>query len=369
MMSFTTPLAELTDFLEIFSNKSKIGLVIAMFTAGAMLSRFFSGRLADRIGRIPIMIFGTVVTAVCGGLYIFVASLNVLLLLRFIHGLSTGWRPVGSTAFLSDIVPTERRGEALGYLGIAGSSGSALGPWLGSVLREEFSFEVMFIAASAFGIISLFLTLMLKESLETRERFRFSFLKLSEGDLVSKAAFPALIAVTLEKFGFGTMITVSPDFVDHLGYTYKGSFLLVIVLSSIVSRFFAGKAADKNNKVKILQLGMIIGAGALVLIGFSNSAPMVTIGGVIYGLSIGITRPTIFAWTADLASSGKIALALATMLIGLEIGIFLGAYLSGAIFNGDINNICYTFWIAAVVSVLAALYLQRNRNSGVKLDS
>ena len=61
MMSFTTPLAELTDYIELFSSKSWIGVVIAMFTAGALLSRFFSGRMADRIGRVPVMMIGTLV--------------------------------------------------------------------------------------------------------------------------------------------------------------------------------------------------------------------------------------------------------------------------------------------------------------------
>jgi len=327
MMSFTAPLAELTDYLDTFSDKSWIGVVIAMFTAGALLSRFYSGRMADRIGRLPVMLVGTIVTAVCGYLYVFTTTLTAILLLRFIHGLSTGWRPVGTTAYLSDVIPTNRRGEALGYLGIAGSSGSALGPYLGSVLKEEYSFEVMFIAASVFGVISLILTLLLKESLPNPEKFKWYFLKLSEGDLVSKAAFPALVAITLETFGFGTVLTVSPDFVDYLGFNYKGSFLLIIVLSSIAARLYAGKAADRLNK-----------------------------------------RPTIFAWTADLAKAGKIAVALATMLIGLEVGILTGAVVSGRIFNGEIQNLHYSYFVAAFVSLLAVLYLSNKSSIGAKVD-
>ncbi len=368
MMSFTTPLAELTDYLEVFSSKDWIGVVIAMFTAGALLSRFYSGRLADRIGRVPIMLVGTVVTAISGCLYIFTTSLGLLLMLRFFHGLSTGWRPVGTTAFLSDIIPVTRRGEALGYLGIAGSSGSALGPWIGSFLKEEYSFELMFIAASGFGIVALVMTLMLPESLPNPEKFKWRFMKLNEGQLVAKAAYPALVAITLETFSFGTVITVSPDFVAHLGYSYKGGFLLVIVLSSIVSRFFSGRAADKSNKVKLLQLGMIIEIAALIFMALSVNTWMITVAGVIYGLGIGVTRPTIFAWTADLASEGKTALALSTMLIGLEVGIFLGAFISGFIFSGEVGNIYLTYWIASVFTLLAVMYLNRHRKNGVAFD-
>ena len=33
--------------------------------------------------------------------------------------------PTGTSAFLTDIMPKERRGEALGYLGVAGNAGMA----------------------------------------------------------------------------------------------------------------------------------------------------------------------------------------------------------------------------------------------------
>jgi MFS family permease len=362
MMSFTTPLAELTDYIELFSSKSWIGVVIAMFTAGALLSRFFSGRMADRIGRVPVMMIGTLVTAISGCLYVFTTTMGLLLLLRFFHGLSTGWRPVGTTAYLSDIIPTNRRGEALGFLGIAGSTGSAIGPWVGSFIKEEYSFELMFVVASLFGVVALLLTALLPESLENPEKFKWKFLKLSDGDLVAKSAYPALIAITLDTYSFGTILTVSPDFVSELGYSYKGGFLLVIVLSSIVSRFFSGKAADKMNKVKLLQAGILLSVLSLVLMGFSHSFEMITLAGVIYGISIGVTRPTIFAWTADLAVKGKLALALSTMLIGLELGIFLGAFVSGLIFNGDISRIYLSYWIAAGVSLSAAVYLRGKRS-------
>ncbi len=362
MMSFTTPLAELTDYIELFSSKSWIGVVIAMFTAGALLSRFFSGRMADRIGRVPVMMIGTLVTAISGCLYVFTTTMGLLLLLRFFHGLSTGWRPVGTTAYLSDIIPTNRRGEALGFLGIAGSTGSAIGPWVGSFIKEEYSFELMFVVASLFGVVALLLTALLPESLENPEKFKWKFLKLSDGDLVAKSAYPALIAITLDTYSFGTILTVSPDFVSELGYSYKGGFLLVVVLSSIVSRFFSGKAADKMNKVKLLQAGILLSVLSLVLMGFSHSFEMITLAGVIYGISIGVTRPTIFAWTADLAVKGKLALALSTMLIGLELGIFLGAFVSGLIFNGDISRIYLSYWIAAGVSLSAAVYLRGKRS-------
>jgi len=361
MVSFTLPLFELSDYLSLFSERKWIGTVIAMFTFGALLSRFFSGRLADKIGRVPVMLVGTIVAAISGCLYIFTTSLGLLLALRFFHGLSTGWRPVGTTAYLSDIIPKNRRGEALGYLGIAGSSGSALGPYLGSLIKVEYSFEVMFIVASVTGVLALMLTLTLRESLPNPQKFKFRMLRLQGEQLVSKRAYPAMIAVTLETFGFGVVITVSPDFVGSLGFDYKGIFMLVVVLSSIVSRFFSGRASDRVRKTNLLIIGMLGGALALFFLGFCSTKLQVILAAAFYGLSIGVTRPTIFAWTADLAEESKLALALSTMLIGLEVGIMLGALVSGDIYNDEVKNIYIAYWIAGIVSLLAALYLWINQ--------
>ena len=123
---------ELPGYLEKMGASHLLGYIIGLFTLGAFVSRFFSGRIADRAGRKVVMVFGTSVTAIAGFVYVIVGQIPeeavailFFLILRFLHGLSTGFRPTGTSAFLTDIMPKERRGEALGYLGVAGNAGMA----------------------------------------------------------------------------------------------------------------------------------------------------------------------------------------------------------------------------------------------------
>ena len=67
--SFNMMIPELPAFLTKMGGEDYKGLIIALFTLSAGLSRPFSGKLADSIGRIPVMIFGTVVCVVCSLLY------------------------------------------------------------------------------------------------------------------------------------------------------------------------------------------------------------------------------------------------------------------------------------------------------------
>jgi predicted MFS family arabinose efflux permease len=150
---------------------------------------------------------------------------------------------------------------------------------------------------------------------------------------------------------------MSPMWVDSLGFQYKGFFNFSFILSSIAMRIFAGRRADRWGRERSILVGFILLIIGVTTIGFANSQFTVLLGGLIYGLSIGINKPSIFAWTADLSSPGKIGMALATMLLALEIGIGSGSFISGAMYAGEVEMIPYTFWLAAALSVFGLVYI------------
>jgi MFS family permease len=355
MMSFSMILPELPEFISSLGGEDYIGFIVGLFTISAGISRFWSGRLADNVGRVKVILLGTLVTAVCGILYTFVAGVFSFLLLRFIHGLCTGWRPTGATAYLADISPRKRLGEAMGYLGVAGSTGMALGPAIGSLVKEEISFDAMFLTSSVFGIIALLLSLRLPESLPTARKIRLSDLNIMRGKNLNFNSWPPSLITMFETYSFGAIITISPIVVDHLGFTYKGMFNLTFVFSSIAMRVIAGRASDRYGRKPLLIIGLVFSIAGMIIIGYAQSKLAVSIGGVLYGISIGINRPTIFAWTANMAKPTGIAVSLATMLLALEIGIGAGAFISGAIYSGSLDNIPLIFNIAGAMGLIALL--------------
>ena len=350
MASFGMLLPELPGYLAQMGAHHLIGWIVALFTIGAFFSRFVSGRMADRAGRKPVMLFGTAVTALAGFAYIGVARMDNVamavtgfLVVRLFHGLSTGFRPTGTSAFLTDIVPAQRRGEALGYLGVAGNAGMALGPALGSWLAVEFGYDAMFLASSALGVAAYGMTSLLPESLPQPRKVQWADLNVFEGGSLERAAWPSSVFLLPVALAFGAFLTVTPDLVEGLGFKYKGSFNTVVVAASIVARLIAGKASDRHGRVELLMVGAVLLALGMTLFSNATTVPMLLVAGVVYGLSIGINMPAIFAWTIDLAPEGKAATALSTMLMALEVGIGGGAYVSGT-------------WYATNPEVLLSLY-------------
>src|SRR5204863_5279048 len=84
--SFNMVIPELPEFLTRLGGGEYKGLIISLFTLTAMISRPFSGKLADRVGRIPVMIFGSVVCLICSLIYPLLTSVYGFFLLRFFHG-------------------------------------------------------------------------------------------------------------------------------------------------------------------------------------------------------------------------------------------------------------------------------------------
>ncbi|MDG1260996.1 MAG: MFS transporter, partial [Flavobacteriales bacterium] len=104
MSSFSMLLPELPGFLRAMGGEEYVGLIVGVFTLNAFFSRFFSGRMADQSGRVKVILIGTAITAIAGFSYLFATSLVLFFLIRFLHGMSTGFRPTGTTALLSDMV-------------------------------------------------------------------------------------------------------------------------------------------------------------------------------------------------------------------------------------------------------------------------
>ncbi len=357
-LSFNLLLPELPDHLTRLGGGQYKGFIIALFTLTAALSRPFSGKLADTVGRIPVMVFGSLVCFVCGFFYPFALTVAGFLGLRLLHGFSTGFKPTGTAAFVADIVPVARRGEAMGLLGVMGSLGMAAGPALGSWVAQHYSLNTMFYLSSGAALLSLLVQGTLTETLPLaqRQRFRWSLLKLKWDEVLEPRVFSPAVVTLLCLFPYGAVLTVIPDQSRLLGLTgpTKGLFYVCFTVASLAVRLLAGKASDTHGRVPVLRWSAGLLAGGLALLVWSPSVPVFLAGALVFGLGTGLNSPTLYAWTIDLSHPERRGRGVATMYIALETGIGLGALLAGWVFNNRPGRLPWVH-AASLVCVLAAL--------------
>lgn len=362
---------DLYDYLTSLGGGEKKGLVISLFTITAGLSRPFSGKLADTIGRIPVMILGAGVCFLMGFMYPLVSTVWAFLLLRFLHGFSTGFKPTGTSAYIADIVPSHRRGEAMGYSGLFGSIGMAAGPGFGPKITEAFGLDTMFYTSSALALLSVIILIGMKETLTTKQRFHPRLLRVKKNEIFEPRVFNPSLFFLLTSFSFGAALTLMPDLTMSVGYEQgnKGIFFQIFVISSLIIRVVAGKASDKFGRVIVLKYAALAIVVADLMVAFTTSQPMLIASSVAFGVAVGMNTPTIYAWTIDLSLDKARGKGLATMYIALEIGIGLGAFIAGSIYANDISNLKTVFIVCAASSFLGFLFLTFGLNWSKKVFS
>lgn len=348
---------ELPAYLTKLGGGDYKGLIISLFTVTALLSRPFSGKLADRIGRVPVMMFGSIVCIICSFIYPVMTTVNGFLLLRLVHGFSTGFTPTGQSAYLSDIIPPERRGEGMGLLGAAGTLGMAAGLAIGSFIADAFGLEIMFYCSSGFAVVSVVILIGLRETLDEKHRFHPRVLKVKRDDLFEPRVLAPCLVMGLCGYSYGAIFTVMPDLSQHMDIKYKGLLFSYLTVALLVIRLVGGKASDRWGRIPVLRVSSATMVLSMLLIALAQSKELLIVGVVFYGFAHGISSPTLLAWATDLSHHEFKGRGIASVYIFMELGIGVGAFTSGLIYGNNTENFFSTFTVCSVLAALAFLYL------------
>ncbi len=348
---------ELPAYLTSLGGEEYKGLIISLFALTALFSRPFSGKMADKLGRVPVMMAGSAVCLVVGILYPLFTTVWGFLFLRLVHGFSTGFTPTGQAAYLSDIIPAERRGEAMGLLGTAGTIGMAAGPAIGGLIANRFSIPFLFYCSSAMSLASLAVLTGVKETLKMRSKFSRELLKVGRKDLFEKRVWLPCVVMGLSIYAYGTMLTLIPDFGNDVGIRNKGLLFTYFTVSSLFVRLLAGRASDRYGRRRVLMVSVTLIIVAMYIISQGQTPRDLIVGMSLYGVAHGMTSPTLLAWATDLSDERHKGRGVASLYIFMEFGIGVGAFVSGLLLNTDPDDFGSPFLACVVLSTIALILL------------
>ncbi|MFD2830862.1 MFS transporter [Corticicoccus populi] len=114
-----------------------MGWLLAVYSLASFLTAPFFGRLIDRFGRRPVLLYGLLVFAMSFLVFgIFIDHLWILYISRLFGGAASGALYTATTSMVADITSREDRTKYMGLIGMSIGMGFIFGPGVGGLLAE-----------------------------------------------------------------------------------------------------------------------------------------------------------------------------------------------------------------------------------------
>lgn len=350
-LGFQMTLPTLPLFVEYLGGDDQlIGMVVGIFTFSALIIRPFAGHALETIGRRFIYLLGLFIFVVSVGSYSFITSIYLLFIMRTIQGAGWGFSTTASGTIATDIIPASRRGEGLGYYGLAGNIAIALGPSLGLLLVDTISFYYLFLICGGLGLISLFLATKIKYN-EIDKKSQSASVKWNfyEKNALKPSLLLLFITVTI-----GGIASFLPLYTAEKGIPGIQWYFFIYALALMISRPFSGQLYDKKGHRAIFIPGTILLLLSLVCLAWLPNSITLYVAAVLYGLGFGTVQPGLQAWAVEKSPKNKRGMANATFFSFFDLGIGIGAILFGQIAHWLNYSSIY---IASAVSVFISMIL------------
>lgn len=148
-----------------------IGLIGAAYPLGQFLGAPLVGRFSDRFGRKPLLLFSIAGTCLSLLMLGFARSIAVIMISRFLDGL-TGGNITVAQAYIADVTDEKSRAKGMGMIGAAFGLGFILGPASGGFLSHWGYAVPAFVSAGLSFMNLLLISFLLPESLPKEKRVR-----------------------------------------------------------------------------------------------------------------------------------------------------------------------------------------------------
>lgn len=309
---------------------SQAGLVTGIFIIGTLIGRLYIGRAIDKIGRKKTLFIGLIFFTLTTLLYFVNIGIAFLLITRFIHGIALGVASTATGTIAAQIIPAARKGEGIGYFSMSTTLATAVGPFIGLLMMQKVSFQVIFVFCLAIGIIALITTFFLYvPAVETSDVKKPGF-QLSSF-IEPKAVKIAFITLAIA-FAYSGVLSFINFYAIEVDLVKAASFFFLIYSAAVlVSRPFTGRLMDSKGANYVMYPAFILFAAGMFVLSTANSSFTLLLAGALIGLGFGNMQSCTQAVAVKLTPAHRMGLATSTFFIFLDAGLGFGPYLLGFI--------------------------------------
>lgn len=340
------------------------GLAAGIFIIGMLFGRLFTGKYIDQLNLKKTLLASLVFSFVAIALYFLIHSLLILIIVRLIHGIAFGMASTTTGTYSSTIVPEDRKGEGIGYYALSTTVASAIGPFLGILINQRFSFESNFIVCLICillaGVLSLFIS-NIRQPMVDAENKEVNSVK-GIGQFLQKQAIPISIVIVFVGIAYSSVLAFLDSYASHIGLAAAASFFFVVyAFSTFVVRPITGKVFDNYGANKVVYPVLVLFVIGLVLLSVTHSSWMLLFSAIFIGIGYDTLIPSFQTIAIQASPPEKIGLATSTFYIFADLGAGAGPTLLGILIGSVGYRNLYMLMALLLVGVIALYYFMHGR--------
>ncbi|MDR1088601.1 MAG: MFS transporter [Coriobacteriales bacterium] len=334
-----------------------LGTVAGVFSVASLVARPVSGAAVDYYGRRGVLVCGTVgMILTCIGFALF-PLVGVIIALRFIQGLAWGAANTATSAVGADNIPAERHAEGFGFLGMTNSLALIIAPAISLTVFYAVGGVYSCLICGFFFVLSLLLSCCISYRTIPRTHTRpntgpFSLRRTISGLLDRRALLAALLMFFLA-CAYGVLTTFLPTMLEVRGVEGIAAFFALSAVCAVIARPLFGRWTDRAGFKWPVITGLVCLGLGMALLAFCYSLPLLLVAALLQGIGHSSSFSTFYAMSAKGIEPERRGRAMATAMIGFDVGAGAGALVLGLFV--DVVGYGSLFLAAAVLCAVGIL--------------
>ena len=329
------------------AGKIAVGIVIGAYAITGLLLRPLAGRFADRRGRKPAVLIGSLLMAAGGFLYLLPFGVGGLIAARLVLGAGEGTVFTAGSAWIVDLAPLERRGRVIGLYGLAVWAGLSIGPLIGELIQHGAGYTPVWIFAGAMPLIGALIATRIPDPFHPGK-----WLEHEHHSLIAREAVLPGAALALGSIGYAAVATFVVLHLDQRGVGHGalvfGAFATMVVLTRLVG----GDLPDRVGPARVASAAALVEAAGLTTIALAHSLPVAIAGALAMGAAFSLLYPSLSLIVVNQVSESRRGAALGTFTAFFDAGVGFGAPLAGA--AAALSSYEGSFLLGAAIAVGSA---------------
>lgn len=349
---------------EIFNaSNAAIGIVLSCYTISSLCIRPFSGYFLDTFARKPLYLLAYFIFTLIFAGYMIAGLLTLFIIFRIVHGISFGMVTVGGNTVVIDIMPSSRRGEGLGYYGLANNLAMSIGPMFGLFLHSGgASYTTIF----SYSLGSCILGFIAATLVKTPYKPPVKREPISLDRFILLKGLPAGFSLLLLSIPYGMTTNYVAMYAKQIGLTTEtGFFFTLMAVGMAISRLFSGRLVDKGMITQVISAGLYLvclcyfgltACGWLIDWNSTFTTILFFLISLLLGIGFGTMFPAYNTLFVNLAPNSQRGTATSTYLTSWDVGLGIGMLSGGYIAEIASFRIAYLF--GAILTVVSLFYFR-----------